>query len=256
MNVDEPTLLAPLHLSRLSLRTDADPADLAPLFLADGVRDGHLHRLLWQLFTDIATDVPRPFLWREQEQAQQGGSRVLYVLSDRLPQSWHPLFRIDTRPFAPALQPGDRLSFHLRANATIANRARRDAKGRGKREDIVMAAIHDVPTVRTDPSEAKNQRAEARERAIHEQGRAWLLAQLQAAGATSAPEAIVVEGYRRRQIPRDGRGPNRRAPMVIGTLDFAGHLTVQQPGRFLARLAEGFGRARAFGCGLMLIRRA
>jgi CRISPR system Cascade subunit CasE len=30
---------------------------------------------------------------------------------------------------------------------------------------------------------------------------------------------------------------------------------VKEPDRFLAKLAQGFGRARAFGCGLMLIRR-
>jgi CRISPR system Cascade subunit CasE len=39
-------------------------------------------------------------------------------------------------------------------------------------------------------------------------------------------------------------------------LDFEGVLEVTDPVRFLAALANGFGRARAFGCGLMLIRRA
>jgi len=33
-------------------------------------------------------------------------------------------------------------------------------------------------------------------------------------------------------------------------------LTVEDPPLFLVALAAGFGRARAFGCGLMLIRRA
>jgi CRISPR system Cascade subunit CasE len=33
-------------------------------------------------------------------------------------------------------------------------------------------------------------------------------------------------------------------------------LTVRNPASFLATLGQGFGRARAFGCGLMLIRRA
>jgi len=35
-----------------------------------------------------------------------------------------------------------------------------------------------------------------------------------------------------------------------------GALEIADPAAFLARLAQGFGRAKAFGCGLMLIRRA
>jgi CRISPR system Cascade subunit CasE len=42
---------------------------------------------------------------------------------------------------------------------------------------------------------------------------------------------------------------------VFGVLDISGVLEVRDPARFLARLIQGFGRARAFGCGLMLIRR-
>jgi CRISPR system Cascade subunit CasE len=38
-------------------------------------------------------------------------------------------------------------------------------------------------------------------------------------------------------------------------LDINGVLTVKDPERFLVALASGFGRARAFGYGLMLIRR-
>jgi CRISPR system Cascade subunit CasE len=44
--------------------------------------------------------------------------------------------------------------------------------------------------------------------------------------------------------------------MTIAVLEFAGVLTVRDPARFLAALAQGFGHAKAFGCGLMLIRRA
>ncbi|NVN31737.1 type I-E CRISPR-associated protein Cas6/Cse3/CasE, partial [Endobacter medicaginis] len=62
---------------------------------------------------------------------------------------------------------------------------------------------------------------------------------------------VAVDGYERRRVPR-ASGP----PAVFGVLDFDGELRVTDPARFLARLAGGFGRARAFGCGLMLIRRS
>ncbi|MDX2120628.1 MAG: type I-E CRISPR-associated protein Cas6/Cse3/CasE, partial [Gemmatimonadota bacterium] len=46
------------------------------------------------------------------------------------------------------------------------------------------------------------------------------------------------------------------APMQIGVLDLEGTLYVTDPSAFLGALGAGFGRAKAFGCGLMLIRRA
>ena len=46
--------------------------------------------------------------------------------------------------------------------------------------------------------------------------------------------------------------PGRNA---VGLLDVRGILSVKEPDTFLATLGTGLGRARAFGCGLMLIRR-
>ena len=48
----------------------------------------------------------------------------------------------------------------------------------------------------------------------------------------------------------------REAYAKFGILDLSGTLRVNDPAAFIARLGTGFGRARAFGCGLMLIRRA
>ena len=44
--------------------------------------------------------------------------------------------------------------------------------------------------------------------------------------------------------------------MSYSTLDFEGMLTVINPASFLPAIARGFGAAKAYGCGLMLIRRA
>ena len=61
---------------------------------------------------------------------------------------------------------------------------------------------------------------------------------------------IVVDGYDRVAMPRQSG-----KPAVFGVLDMSGVLEITDPERFLAKLRQGFGRARAFGCGLMLIRR-
>ena len=56
------------------------------------------------------------------------------------------------------------------------------------------------------------------------------------------------------QVPVERRRGEK--PAGISTVDISGDLTVCDPAAFLAKLALGFGSAKAFGCGLMLIRRA
>jgi CRISPR system Cascade subunit CasE len=50
--------------------------------------------------------------------------------------------------------------------------------------------------------------------------------------------------------------PDQRPPIEFSALDLSGVLEVQDGEPFLAALLSGFGKAKAFGCGLMLIRRA
>ena len=44
--------------------------------------------------------------------------------------------------------------------------------------------------------------------------------------------------------------------MAYSTLDFEGVLTVSDPDTLLPAIAQGFAAAKAYGSGLMLIRRA
>jgi CRISPR system Cascade subunit CasE len=148
------------------------------------------------------------------------------------------LFDVDSSDFTPALAEGDRLGFALRANAVI---ARSIGPGqRGRRHDVVMDALHAMP---------KEARASVRLDAVANAGRMWLARQGALHGFTHEP-VTAVDGYDRMRVDRDGG-----APAMFGVIDFNGALRVDDPARFLAAIATGFGRARAFGCGLMLIRR-
>jgi CRISPR system Cascade subunit CasE len=109
-----------------------------------------------------------------------------------------------------------------------------------KRHDVVMDMLKSVPP---------GQRAEARPDAVLTAGRAWLARQGAAHGFQPEGE-VSVDGYDRVVIPRE-----TGAPAKFSVLDISGVLAVEDPARFLAAQAAGFGRARAFGCGLMLIRR-
>jgi CRISPR system Cascade subunit CasE len=234
-----------LHLSRLALRRDAAVAALAPLLLPDDAdaRVGGAHHLLWTLFAD-GPDRRRDFLWRD-DAGPGGRGRVFHVLSRRPPVDRLGLFDLDISEFAPALAPGDRLQFRLRANATVAV-ATDERPARGRRVDVVAHAL-----ARLTPEERRASRHDVMQAA----GRDWLAAQGRRAGFVPAgggdQPAVAVDGADWRVLARPGA-----RPATFAVLDFSGIVEVADPPVFLAALAAGFGRAKAFGCGLMLIRRA
>lgn len=220
-----------LYLSRLriasnpsaqALRSMINPAD------DDARIDAH-HKLLWSVFSD-GPDRRRDFLWREMRQGE------FLALSDRQPIANDLFDLVQSSPFAPDLAPSDRLSFSLKVNATR-------AKSSGQRVDVVMDALHALP---------KEMRAERRMPLAQEAGEAWLRARAEASGFRVLK--VEVEDYSTAALP-DHRGPRKGRPQ-FGILSMTGGLEVTDPKVFIEALARGFGRAKAFGCGLMLIRRA
>jgi len=190
---------------------------------------------------------------------------LFFVLSSRLPEDHSGLFELDEpKPFAPSLNAGDRLGFTLRANATVSRGGK--GKRRGTVSDVVMDALHSVP-----PGE----RAAARGKAVAQAGSRWLASQAGKAGFSVGAEpnpqkidgfehspargdetaavdgnSVVVSAYRTIRLDR-----RRGDSASLGVLDFDGVLKVRDPVLFVASVLKGFGRAKAFGCGLMLIRR-
>ncbi len=225
------------YLARARLRRDASVAALAPLLLPgeDSERALASHRLAWSLMPPDA-GAERDFLWREE------GPGQFMLLAARAPAP-SALFDVDFQPFEPVLAAGDRLHFVLRANPTV---ARRVPGQRGARDDVVMHALHALPGKRQGGRDA------ARPEVIVREGTAWLLRLGQRHGFAPDPARLAVDGYNVLRIPRAGGAQ----PIRLATLDYQGVLTVTDPAAFLSGLAAGFGRGRAFGCGLMLIRRA
>jgi CRISPR system Cascade subunit CasE len=223
--------MAEMFLSRACLRRDASVKALAQIFLPEDndARVTVTHKLLWTLFSD-GPERERDFLWRE---AKPG---LYYILSARPPQDRHNLFKLDpAKLFAPTLIAGDRLAFSLRANPTV---ARKGTDKRGRRSDVVMDAIKPAP---------KDERAEKRTIAIQQAGEEWLRRQGERHGFEI--ETVRVDRY------CILAPPHRGAEMRIATLDFDGILKVVDQAEFLPMLTHGLGRAKAYGCGLMLIRK-
>jgi CRISPR system Cascade subunit CasE len=235
--------MSTLYLSRARLRSARGEvlSAIAPLIIPDDPRHraGHAHRILWLLFQD-RTDTKRDFLWRDE-----GNGRYL-VLSHRPPTDPGGLFDLETKPFEPHLSAGDKLRFALRANPVAARKEalsadERERRVRGKRVDVVMDALRAVP---------RDRRAAEREDIAAKAAEAWLAKQGTKSGFRLARPPIV-SGYV--QIPVERR---RGRPAGFSVLDLTGEIAVIDPPLFLARLAKGFGSAKAFGNGLMLIRRA
>lgn len=239
-----------LYISRLRVARDPGTQALRELIDPDarGARIDAHHRLIWSAFTD-GMERRRDFLWRDE-----GRGRFI-VLSARPPAPTALFERPEVKPFAPDLRPGDRLSFVLRANATRtvkSNALTPSGKRRRHHRDVVMELLHEVPGRRTLPSEAEGERAAQRPELAVAAAQSWMEGQ----GARSgfAPLEVVVSGYDAVTLP--GHVSRRAGAPRLGVLDLSGRIQVRDPAVFLERLGAGFGRAKAFGCGLMLIRRA
>lgn len=238
-----------LHLSRARLKREPALDALARQLLPDppGERAYASHRLVWSLFAGDPA-ARRPFLFRERAAGDlREGRTEFLILSDRPPNPGNPLLDVETQPFAPAFAAGDRLAFSLRANATVA--AKRP-DGPSLRSDVVMHALHAI---------APHERHLHREAVLQREGCRWLAAQgarsgFRLAGWGDEAEADGeppprIDGYQVWRFPKLGQRGG------IAVFDSEGVLEVTNPDAFLSALARGFGRARGFGCGLMLIRR-
>jgi CRISPR system Cascade subunit CasE len=188
-----------------------------------------LHRQLWRLFPGEAREVRsngeeerQGFLFRVEER-QPGRPARMLVQSRRTPEAASGLELIGTREFHPQPATGLRLSFLLTANPvkTITD-GQRDTK-LGKRSEKCR-----VPLIR------------------EEDQRDWLARKL--AGAAMIEAATVLS-----HPPLHFRKGNRGGKLVSVT--FEGVLRVEEPAMLTAMLENGVGHAKAFGCGLLLVRR-
>ena len=229
-----------LYLSRLTLNREAPAAALLPLLNPGepgAAADAH-HRLMWSVFAD-SSDRKRDFLWRHDGQGR------FYTLSSRPPQSSDLFNPPETKIFNPVLRAGDRLQFTLRANATkdraaVSRMEKAARRGKSRRVDVVMDLLRAAPE--------GEKRATIRDRTAQAAAEAWMTRQGAARGFES--RMTLVEGYSTIEL-----GRRRRQGATFGILDLAGLIAVTDPEAFLSALAAGFGRAKTWGCGLMLIRR-
>ena len=189
----------------------------------------NLHRQIWRLFPGEEresrsndAEARQGFLFRVEDQ-RTGQSARLLVQSRRVPAPNAGLVVVGSREFNPMPQAGQRLAFMLTANPvkTISD-AQREAKPDKQSEKCRVPLIKE------------------------EDQRLWLARKLAGAAIVEANSILP-------HAPLYFRKGNRGGKLVTTT--FEGVLRVSDPASLAALLENGIGPAKAFGCGLLLVRR-
>lgn len=268
------TLPLSRHLfSRVTVRRSGmNPAHLFELMHGNAYRE---HALLWRLFPGDAA--PRDFVFRAER--GPGGMPLYYLVSQREPRPVTGALDVEIhpRPYPPDFEVGMRLHFRLRANPTVATRealgtealaqynVRRTATGarspkthHGRREfhDVIMAAKKACGhTKGWKPSPAQRDECD---RQVNQAACAWLLDRLPRWGlricargdywSEEPGPALRWDFYQQHRLPR------AQGELQFSSIDYEGEVQVDDSVLLRQALVQGVGRAKAFGCGLLLVR--
>ena len=199
------------------------------------------HQWLWR-FLPAPPGTPRSFLFRRRD---VDGLPRFYVVSDREPVTPSAHWQVQSKPYAPELEAGDSLAFELRANPVVTTR---NASDKPARHDVVMQEKTRLLKERSLAcrSDWSTPDRPALPVLIQSTCSAWLQARCPRLGVALDPATLRVEGYEQQR----GKGGELR----ISTVDFSGHLQVIDADALRQALFVGVGHAKAFGCGLLLVR--
>lgn len=208
----------------------------AMLTLNDNTEYG-AHQVLWQLFSQ---EKERPYIFRQEPGLH--GTPIFFVLSSCPPQMDNDIFQVQTKLFEPKLEVGQRLAFKLRVNPTICIT---DEQGKSKRHDVLMHAKQKIKAQALSAQDVK--------RHMDNAAHAWITDETRLASWGISLESLPdIEAYTQHQSKKASKGKFHK--VSFSSVDFQGILTVVSPEKFLLQYEKGFGRAKALGCGLMLIR--
>lgn len=206
------------------------------------------HQWLWQ-FLHAERGTARDFLFRRRD--GEGNSLGFYVVSAREPQAISSAWLVQSKAYAPRLHTGQHLAFQLRANPVVSHQV----AGKSRRDDVVMnrkkqmlaekglVAWKDWPD--TDPEKPLQQQL------IQEACTEWLLRRAERCGFR-----LVNDEYDQLKLRVDGYQQQRafKRDIRFSSVDYSGVLEVVDVELINKTLLGGIGHAKAFGCGLMLIR--
>ncbi|OEY65566.1 type I-E CRISPR-associated protein Cas6/Cse3/CasE [Marinobacter sp. X15-166B] len=221
-----------MFLSKVTLSPSRRMAEILLKLNQNGAYSSH--QLLWQLFS---SEKKRQFIYRQE--LSPNGLPVFFVLSQEQPDPQDDVFKVQVKTFEPKLSAGQRLVFKLRANPTICVT---DEQGRRKRHDVLMHAKKQQGRKGWAEDEVKRHM----DLAAHE----WIANEQRLESWGISLESLPDIGAYTQHRSQKKKGQQ----IQFSSVDYQGVVTVANPSVFLSQYARGFGRAKALGCGLMLIR--
>lgn len=212
------------------------------------------HQWLWKFFPS-SVDQRRDFIFRRHEHEQMPR---FYVVSHRLPTAFSEAWKVKSRHYDPRLKEGQRLSFQLRANPVI---TKKNADGKSQRHDVVMEAKKRLLTEHGFSNEAKwaDWNDESKKPLLYELVQKHCADWLDRVGKKNGFKVALTdeeEPQRKLQVDayEQSKAVKRTHNIRFSTVDFSGELLVINPVLFNLALYNGLGHAKAFGCGLLLVR--
>lgn len=208
------------------------------------------HQWLWRFFP-APKGTARDFLFRRRDVDRLPR---YYTVSSRPPETDSQAWHVQSRAYQPRIPAGTRLSFDLRANPAIS----RTHESGARRHDVVMdekkrlLAARGLPSWeswapdRTIADAGPDPRPPLYD-LVHRTCSGWLATRAEQHGFTLDASSLTVAAYQQHG--------GKNGQLRFSTVDYGGELVVTNEQRFANALIVGIGRAKAFGCGLLLVRR-
>jgi CRISPR system Cascade subunit CasE len=195
---------------------------------------------MWALVSQYENQ-QRDFLYRVEYDAYQNIEHI-YLLAPYRVSPKNNNVRITISPeYKPMLEKKERLYFKLRANPVV----KRRENGKAREYGLVMDAKW---RFRRDGRTYQEERS--LDELVHEVCMKWLIKKGEQHGFSVKQFEVAIDNGRKYSIKSAGK-----QEYMLRTQDFSGVLTVADPELFIRALYKGIGPAKAFGCGLMLVRR-
>jgi len=228
------------------------------------------------------------------EQLAQPGKRkgapIYYVLSRQAPVKDSPLFQVETKIYQPELSEGERIGFKLRVNAVVSREKKRHdivmdgqycwlrqqlnemgVASEGKKNELKNRVLDHADDTQLVLWEALIEAGRYADKLAQSLGRSekldwaiktvieariqkWWISKGERLGFDvpiddAGQHLLDAVAYRKHPLPE------KSALASFNSLDLSGEVVIRNVDLFKQLLFEGVGPSKAFGCGLMMIRR-
>lgn len=198
-----------------------------------------LHEKIWALVSRNENQ-KRDFLYRVEYDAYQNIKHIYLLVPNQISSQKNIKIAVSPK-YQPKLETGECLYFKLRANPII----KRKENGKAKEYGIIMDAKYQFKK-----NGQNYQEQFSLDELIHDVGMKWLIRKGEQHGFLVKQFEVRINNDCEYSVKPPGK-----KVFTLRTLDFEGKLKIVDADRFKKSLFNGIGSAKAFGCGMMMIKR-